>query len=367
MLRLFFLFCFWATCNVFATQTGYIADLSGFSVKIFDTSTNTVTGILNDPGNVLFGNGPTAIAIHPAMKKGYIGTVNGNIYIFSTETNTIDGQVNNLPFNPTIFNIVFSPDGSKAYASGVAVALMYIDPLTDTFLGLVATGDNLPLSFIASSDNTYGFFQTLDGLYTFNPKQAIQSDVQRISTQITGGGLALDSSETNFYASNSLADSSVYKFNVQSSQLTGTFATTNAFEGISRILFFSDTPKLFLNMFKPQGLTYATQPAMFNTITKQYQTSINGEAFSGLFDLQTLLLQKPASSLQYVYFPYYGGDAGAGVAVVDPQTNTVIGKLISDELIFITPTQVAITPSGTQNLQNAFKRFLPNKFTRVIQ
>jgi YVTN family beta-propeller protein len=103
----------------------YIGNLSGLSISVIDTTTNTIIATIDTSAD----NEPIGVAFTPDGTKAYITNDIGVVLVIDAASNTIIGSpitVGSIPWG-----IAITPDGSTAYvANESSASVSVIDTAT---------------------------------------------------------------------------------------------------------------------------------------------------------------------------------------------------------------------------------------------
>lgn len=372
MFRYIFILLFTVSAFLDSAQTGYIVDLDADqqNVKIFDTDTNTITGIIQDPSGFI--STPLAITIHPTLPKGYISTIDGDIVVFSTETNTTTKLIEmtgDSPIFPTI--ITLTPDGTRGFTGSFQPILNIgvFDSISDSFVGVIETDDPI-LDIVIASDSSLGFYSMAgsNDLITFNPKDILEAP-QSFASVENSAFLALSADDTILYIGNE--NGQILRYSTQTKNPIGTIETTPNFTNMLQMNFFSVTNQLYFLAFDGGG-SGKVLPGQINTTSNTYEATANTLANSGPPD-EVTFLNNFASSIQYMYYPFFTLEDPefTGVGIINPVTNAVIGRVNTNGFTLVEPVQVAITPAPTEEqetttLQSDVLKYSKLKFQRGV-
>ncbi len=114
----------------------YVGDISGNSVSVISTASNTVVA-----GPIAVGNTPRGLAVSPNGNVVYVANQGSNdVSIISTASNTVIGTVS---VGSTPFAVAFDSDGEFAYvANSASDTVSIIDTATEALDGSISTGTN---------------------------------------------------------------------------------------------------------------------------------------------------------------------------------------------------------------------------------
>lgn len=113
----------------------YVPNAGTSSVSVINTATNTVVA------TIAVNSGPAVAAVTPNGARVYVGGTNGLIGVIDTALNTTVSTFSiGAPSTGTIDNIVFSPDGSRAYA--LWGSLVVIDTATNSVQSSIYAGNS---------------------------------------------------------------------------------------------------------------------------------------------------------------------------------------------------------------------------------
>ena len=144
----------------------YVA--SDAEIKIINTATNTMTGVIS------LGAIPEGLALSPDGSRLYTTDIypagTNNLGVINTATNTVITGIPALPFSQP-YAIAVSPDGSRIYVtnSGGANSVSVINTVTNTIVANIPT-PTAPRAISISPDGSRVYVSTLNNnfpIYTF--------------------------------------------------------------------------------------------------------------------------------------------------------------------------------------------------------
>jgi YVTN family beta-propeller protein len=189
----------------------YVANISGNSVSVVNTATNTVSTTVSVPAS------PSGVAVTPDGNYVYVACQGGNnVVVISTATNAI---VATIPVGTTPVQVAVTPNGAQVYVvvrglNQVAV----IDVASNTVLGNVAVGSRP----VAVAFNVNGTRAYVPNLYGGNVSVIDTASRTVVSTFTAGSG----PSAVTVTAANKIYVSNQYGNSVTVHDMTGTLLST---------------------------------------------------------------------------------------------------------------------------------------------
>ncbi|MBI2345017.1 YncE family protein [Candidatus Dependentiae bacterium] len=141
-----YLICTILFCPILVfTNKVYIGNYDNNTVSVFDTVSNTVSGLVNDSNNTF--NEIYFIVISPDGLTGYVANYTGTISIIDIATDTVTGVITTP--GTSLYSMNITPDGKKLYViQDGAVPILIIDIKTKSFVGNVdANGFTLDVPY----------------------------------------------------------------------------------------------------------------------------------------------------------------------------------------------------------------------------
>ncbi|MFI5332679.1 MAG: beta-propeller fold lactonase family protein [Candidatus Babeliales bacterium] len=380
---------------------GYVTNNSGNSVSVFDTTTNKVTNIVNDPQATI--NSPNQLAITPNGTKAYVvnsnGTTdNGSVSIINVANDTVIQKVTDLS-TPTFDRpqaIAITPNGAFAYVTNANNnSVSIIDISTNSVIGTVT--DLFPTTL----SSPLGIAITPDGAtaYVVNTGNDTVSVVNLKTNKVTET-VATPNFATPFYIAITPSGQFAYVTNNGNNTVSIINIANNATQGLVTDIGTFNVP--FDVAITPNGLTaYVSNAGVVSvinvktntvtqTVTSYPHTDPQGIAFTqdstiayiadeggrnpsfvGIVDVtnNTLTPQGSVTDLTPATFSdaifiaivpaqvpqptppsakvYVTNEIGNSVSIFNTSTNVVTGTVT--DLIpatFNNPTQIAVTPNG---------------------
>ncbi len=310
------------------------------SKGIHSSAPNTITSAIGSPNF----NAPTSIAITPDGSTAYVvnsGTTNHDhaISIIDVSTNTVTGYVqdpNNLLDHPTYISII--PNGSIAYVingtyPSSSDSLCYIDlnPSDTTYNTVIGT---VPQTYPFTNLTAVGY--TLDSSTAYVADAASQyitlvatpaDPYNQIHTRIYGANMAVSPDGSTLYTTDGVSSLVINS--------TGSYhvLATLSIPGAGAIAFGDNTDKAYI--------ACSTGVAIINVPTNALASP---SSVSGASTPPSYIAFTPDGSTAYLVYAEYNM-----ISVVDVATDTVIDTLTNDTATPLNaPYAVAITPGGSK-------------------
>jgi YVTN family beta-propeller protein len=158
----------------------YVTNLSGNTVSVIDTATNMVVG-----SPIPVGSGPAGVAITPDGSKVYVTNFNDDtVSVIATASNTVVGVPISVGQQP--YGVAVTPDGSKVYVANFSDATVsVIATASNTVVGVpISVGSN-PIAFgvfIQPAPVVFSAFTAKLTVSSFQPKFTLHSNFTLGST-----------------------------------------------------------------------------------------------------------------------------------------------------------------------------------------
>ncbi|MCX5924320.1 MAG: YncE family protein [Candidatus Dependentiae bacterium] len=319
------------------SNSAYVGNFNNGTVSIFNTTTDTVTGVVSDPYGSI--NSADFIAIAPNGLAAYVvNRFNNTISIIDTIANTVIGVMSSVHFNG-IYAIYITPDGKKMYATNVGNnTISIINLATNTVTGLI--NDIIhpfqgPYYMALNCDGTTAYV----GNYTDKSVAIVNVTTDTVTGLVSDLGntfngpfaLNITPSGAELYVGN-YDNGTISIVNVFTNQVVGLVQDPlSSFGFISYIVSFGSAAYVD-NFFGSNTIS------VINIPTNIVVDIISNPSFDAIYYLAVSATPKGTK----IYVPSYFSST---VAIIDAATNSVKGFVLDPINTFNGTYSIAIMPS----------------------
>lgn len=305
-------------------QKVYVGNYNNGTISIFETATNSVTGIVLDPHSTIADT--NYIAFTPDGSKAYVLNASDNIIsIIDAATDTVTGSIINT-HGTSSYYMVITPDGKKGYITNTNNTITIVDIATDTIRGIISS---------VSLSELFAITITPDGRtvyaisYTPNAIVIIDVATDTITGEVTGTlhkpyyNITITPDGRTGYEGNYNLNT-ITLFDVATNMVSG---TVNDPHSILNYYLFdlkitSDGKIGYVSIYDNTPYTVAVIDIATNTVTQAVadpEATLDEPYFIAL-----------SADNKNAYVTNYGNST---ISIIDIATNTIIGTVIDDPTI----------------------------------